>query len=368
MTVAPPVELFNPGSSRNLDILRAIAVSLVVQDHLFTYLGNPRYFGVFQPQLLGRFGVVLFFVHTALVLMASMDRQWTRSGRHRFLEIFFVRRGFRIFPVAVFALTAYVVFDLPGIISTGKLRTETVTMPRFVANLVLTQNIGSGVSLLAPMWSLAYEWQMYLALPLFYFLYRRSTSAMGVLAVWGTLALVAATYYGRIGRINNAPHFWKLPEWELYGPCFLAGVWAFFNVRQMKPKPILPAIALPLGIAAMFLPMMESSDFRRFIPASILVSLLIPYCREIKHGWISETARIVVRYSYSIYLFHLFAIWVAFIKLSGQGRPVQWVAFWVALAGVSVAGYHLIEHPMIRLGNKIAVRLEGNGRPIESPR
>jgi len=113
---------------------------------------------------------------------------------------------------------------------------------------------------------------------------------------------------------------------------------------------------------------METGDFRKFIPAALFMAILIPYCREIRLGWISETARILVRYSYSIYLLHLFAIWVAFVKFGGQSRPLQWIAFGVSLALVSVAGYHIIEHPMIQFGNRIAVWLEANHRPIESPR
>jgi peptidoglycan/LPS O-acetylase OafA/YrhL len=363
---APEVETFNPGSSRNLDILRAMAVALVVQDHLFGYFGNPRYFQVIQPALLGRFGVTLFFVHTALVLMASMDRQWTRSGRHRFLEIFFIRRGFRIFPLSVFVLLLYVVFDLPGNIGTAVTEQPAVTMPRFVANLFLAQNIGSGISLIATMWSLAYEWQMYLMLPLFYWMFRKSKTSVGVLAVWGALALLALTYYTRLGHFNKAHAFWKIPDWEVWGPCFLAGVWAFFTARHVRPRPPLPAIALPLGIATLFLPMMETHDQREYIPAALMVGLLIPYCREIKRGWVSETARVVVRYSYGIYLFHLFALWLAFVKLGGQSRSVQWVVFWAALAGASVAGYHLLEHPMIRACNWIAAWLERLGRPHSS--
>ena len=48
---------------------------------------------------LGRFGVLLFFVHTALVLMSSIERQGThRAG---WVRAFYVRRALRIYPLAV---------------------------------------------------------------------------------------------------------------------------------------------------------------------------------------------------------------------------------------------------------------------------
>jgi len=58
----------------NLDFLRAVAVLLVLADH------PGRHFQRFQFGSLGLFGVLLFFVHTSLVLTYSMQRSHLAGG------------------------------------------------------------------------------------------------------------------------------------------------------------------------------------------------------------------------------------------------------------------------------------------------
>ena len=71
--------------NRNLDVLRAVAVLCVFADHCVE-IGQPE---LPSARLLGRFGVLIFFVHTALVLLLSLQRhggsRWpapTVGGRH----------------------------------------------------------------------------------------------------------------------------------------------------------------------------------------------------------------------------------------------------------------------------------------------
>ena len=64
--------------SSNLDFLRSFAVLLVVSDHLMVYFGVHEG-SILRPRLCGLFGVFLFFVHTSLVLMYSLERQQERN-------------------------------------------------------------------------------------------------------------------------------------------------------------------------------------------------------------------------------------------------------------------------------------------------
>jgi peptidoglycan/LPS O-acetylase OafA/YrhL len=57
-------------NSANLDVLRATAVLMVFCHHLLEY----GYFSERRVSGLGQFGVLIFFVHTSLVLMMSMER------------------------------------------------------------------------------------------------------------------------------------------------------------------------------------------------------------------------------------------------------------------------------------------------------
>jgi peptidoglycan/LPS O-acetylase OafA/YrhL len=83
-------------SLRNLDVLRAMAVLSV----LFAHSTEVMTFGsdALRDTLdvrIGRFGVLLFFIHTALVLMMSLQRNSSTSR-------FYIQRVFRIYPLSLF--------------------------------------------------------------------------------------------------------------------------------------------------------------------------------------------------------------------------------------------------------------------------
>src|SRR5271166_1310398 len=83
--------------SANLDVLRAIAVMCVFFSHLFHFSrgGGETEFGWH----LGQLGVLMFFVHTSLVLMFSLERS---SGKDAGVFVpFYVRRAFRIYPLSM---------------------------------------------------------------------------------------------------------------------------------------------------------------------------------------------------------------------------------------------------------------------------
>jgi peptidoglycan/LPS O-acetylase OafA/YrhL len=62
-------------ASANLDLLRSLAVVFVVVSHLPEAAGVPVSNGTYHLQALGLLGVGIFFIHTTLVLMLSVDRQ-----------------------------------------------------------------------------------------------------------------------------------------------------------------------------------------------------------------------------------------------------------------------------------------------------
>ena len=91
--------------SPNLDFLRASAVLIVYLFHLIITT-NTR-----LPDYLGQFGVLLFFVHTSLVLMFSLERIEATEGS--FFLTFYLRRLFRIYPLSIFCVSVIVLFQLP---------------------------------------------------------------------------------------------------------------------------------------------------------------------------------------------------------------------------------------------------------------
>jgi peptidoglycan/LPS O-acetylase OafA/YrhL len=115
----------------------------------------------------GRWGVLIFFVHTCLVLSYSLERN---SAFWPFLA----RRVFRIYPLSVVVVLCVVALAIPVGFPGDHFSLPNREPSNVLLNLLLLQNISGGISVLAPLWSLPYEMQMYLLLPaLFYLISRR---------------------------------------------------------------------------------------------------------------------------------------------------------------------------------------------------
>src|SRR5947209_13081073 len=141
--------------SANLDLLRCTAVGLVYVFHLLLTLG-------YKPsQNMGRFGVLMFFVHTSLVLMMSIHRL-ERSGQGIFAA-FYLRRLFRLFPLSVFCVLTVWMLRLPRAPWWPQL--AYIDAGTLLSNLTLTMNMTYKEPLTSALWSLPYEAQMYVLLP-----------------------------------------------------------------------------------------------------------------------------------------------------------------------------------------------------------
>ena len=337
-------------SEPNLDLLRAFAVLCVVARHLLATLEVPAR-AWFQPQALGIFGVLIFFVHTSLVLMVSLERQERARpiSQPRLYAAFLIRRIFRIYPLSIAAvlLVYFVLIPLgdPTIHHAGIL--VAADRSTLVANLLLVQDVAGRPSILAPLWSLPAEVQMYLTLPALYFLGQaRGTKAI-LLGVWPATIVLAIVV-------------WKLDlplTVGRYAPCFVAGVLSvIFLLRARRP---LPFVAFPpalLAGAAVYMGLYSRIGLQAGlgIGATAALALLLPRFARMRSRRLRTASHVVAKYSYGIYLFHAPCIWVAFGKLAFLGTAGSMLALVVLIAATASAAYHLLEAPMIRVGQTLA--------------
>src|SRR5579863_866318 len=143
--------------SPNLDFLRSVAVLFVLCFHvlfLFEHRHSPYVARLGFFHSIGHWGVLIFFVHTSLVLMLSLERQQTRfPGKPSYLP-FLVRRVFRIFPLSIFIVVIVTALALPvGQIAGGRFEAVHLRWTGIVSNLLLTQNLSHTDSVLVPLWS-----------------------------------------------------------------------------------------------------------------------------------------------------------------------------------------------------------------------
>jgi peptidoglycan/LPS O-acetylase OafA/YrhL len=221
-------------------------------------------------------GVSFFFVHTCLVLMLSMHRA---PDAHR-ARSFLIRRAFRIYPLC---WTAIFLALATGLTDLSASRLHALGWRDILANLLLVQNLAktrNAVCVLGPLWSLPWEVQMYLVLPLFYIVLRRFQWLGTVFLIWAGSAILAV-----VGTQPRVPHL----GWSIFPPMFIAGMVAYrLLVRQEAQghRFAVPAWAWPLVVLILFVVAPLLADGREIYTPAVaainacncfLLSLAIPY-------------------------------------------------------------------------------------------
>lgn len=337
----------------NLDVLRAIAVGLVLADHVSETV-SPHIRVLLHPWdwHLGRLGVLAFFVHTSLVLMQSLERSHY-DGAAMFVS-FYVRRVFRIYPLSVLCVVAVLLFHVPRV--AWEAAPPVWTGSDIVSNLLLMQNLTRSPSVLAPLWSLPYELQMYVVLPFLFWLARRWPPLLV-----GWLGYAVAVLAGLVQPLIPGASRLSLAQ---YGPCFLAGVLAFALSKRVEPR--IPSSAWVPFLVGLFAVYVVVAGQLVTVHAPwlawtfcLVLGLLLPYFRQGVSRPAKVVAHHVAKYSYGIYLSHMVALWIGF----GTPGPASLVAGWFwfigALTVLSVAGYHLVERPLMEAGGRFSRRLCG---------
>jgi peptidoglycan/LPS O-acetylase OafA/YrhL len=332
--------------SRNLDLLRSAAVVFVVVYHLLLFFQSTA-LARGHLYAIGHWGVLLFFVHTSLVLMFSLERQVSHSPNNGLFGPFYARRLFRIFPLSVVVVLAVYLLHLPvAHLHDGGFRAVHLNLFELLSNLLLVQNITHTDSIIAPLWSLPYEMQIYLVLPVLFLIAHASRSAFKVSGIWILSVLAAA--------LSLKIHRYQISDLLIYLPCFVAGVIAYKLTESRTWD--WPFFGWPLMLAALTADYLRGPTLLRGWVCCLLLALAIPQFREMRAGWLSKMCQVVSRYSYGIYLTHFIAIWFAFVNLHSMPMAFRWIAFLVTLVIFPVLLYHTVESPMIALGRRWAVR------------
>lgn len=316
----------------NLDLLRAVAVALVLLSHV------PDFAGVawdFNYKTMGRMGVALFFVHTTLVLMMSLERHGPAAGP------FLVRRAFRIYPLAITAVicTALLLANTPRALSWDAI----------VSNVLLIQNITGHGSSPNPLWTLPYEVQMYLLLPALFVFITGSNPVRRIAGLYAVaLAAAALMWSGSVRHFSIG-----------FIPCFLPGAIAFVLMRRVTaqlPPWILFAV---VGAGVLAIPPLVDAGMQElplFWALCLAVGLTIPLCRQMTWRPACVASVSVATYSYGIYITHVFVMGLTL------GGTAHWAArgasFLIVQALVAWMVYRLVEAPGIRMGVRLADRLQ----------
>jgi len=354
-TVAPATTRVQPTRLpvNNLDVLRAIAVLAVLADHVLVTLGYERPFVVW----LGQAGVLAFFVHTSLVLMASLERDGG-PARESWVRRFYVRRALRVYPLTIAVILLAVALRAPAELPPASYTPRSLSV--VMSNLALVQNLAGRRDVLIVLWTLPLEIQMYAVLPACFLIARRETR------VWGMILLVAAgvacSAVYQWGRTPAHPFMVRLRLLQ-YVPCFLMGVVAYWLLRRRAGAPILPAWSWPLIVAGDILLVGLAWTAWGHGGTAIAIfcavlGLAIPLVRDARPSVLTRAANTVAVYSFGIYLLHMFALQLGFGVFRGQPAPVRLLITALVLCASCFAAYHLIEKPGIAFARRLLDRAD----------
>lgn len=335
---------------RNLDVLRAVAVLCVLANHV-GLLVHPPASVVALVTHIGNAGVQLFFVHTALVLMASLERQG--DDRH-WIGVFYLRRALRIYPLAIATVLLVVATGMPRLVPMIGGHAASSHWPASVvaANAALVQNLLDLPDVLGPFWTLPVEVDMYVLLP-FCFLVARRPSGRGMAAL--LVALVAASF---VTTASAVPGAWRLNVFQ-YGPCFFGGILAFHLLRSgARPARASWTLAVLLVAVIAAVPLLADTApvyLKLWLPC-LLLGLALPSIAELPLSTVTVVGKTIARYSYGIYLLHVPIFWFAFDVCRAVPLAVQIIIAVVGLFVVPWAAFHVIEQPAIRFGQQLTHR------------
>ena len=317
----------------NLDLMRAFAVILVLIDHTAYAAGHP-FFGPWDSAFVGLFGVYLFFVHTCLVLMWSLERK-------PHVLNFYIRRFFRIYPLAITAILVALLFHIPVAAGGGGFEWHSFSAATILSNLLLIQDVLHRPNIVGVLWTLTIEVQMYLLLPGLFFLAHREKKLWQLILRWALAVLELRAYLRTSGNI--------LPT---VIPDFLPGVIAYLAFQRFRAR--LPAWTFPVFLCLLLTVYMVHPSTASSWPVALILGLALPLFRQIAQPTLVSLSHNVAKYSFGIYLWHSFGMKLSFHFLARQHWTLQVAAELLFTAVVSVATYHLIEEPLIRVGNRVA--------------
>ena len=304
----------------------------VVVEHTLIALG-VRTLGPFPVPYLGVLGVLVFFVLTALVLMWSLER------RPHTLD-FYIRRWFRIYPLALAMIgIAWLLHVKVGVQPVH----ANPSLKEILVQATLLRM--SSTELIGVMWTLPYEVQMYVLLPVLFFFVRKNFSLWPLLLLWGLV--VEAT----VGVPSSGHNFAVALGY------FLPGVMAYVGFGRWKA--MLPGWLLPVFLAVMWAIFLYRFNFHKGWFFCLIIGLSLPLFQQMGSEWVLAPSRQIAKYSYGIYLTHPFAIVIGLYLLRGRSLTMRLLVELISLVVFPVLAYHLLEHPMILVGSRLAAKAEG---------
>jgi peptidoglycan/LPS O-acetylase OafA/YrhL len=354
----------DPDHLRTLDGWRAVAILLVIVDHVYMSFRDVMPDGLrpsFSEQAVidtGLLGVHIFFGISGFLITSRLMAEWRRSGGIS-LRKFYLRRLFRIFPAAWAFLAVMGLLALAGALP--------ITRGHWLAALCGYANYTHAERswYLGHFWSLAVEEHFYLVWPTLLLLFgiRRgayvSAALLLLVPIWRAVdfrfqyhAMPDGLFWGRTDI--NADY--------LAAGCTAALLLGHERVRELAQRHLTGWRwgAVGLGVLGTTYAMPHSwiltlglmSVTACLIPPMLVGTVLHP-TSPVSRVLETRPMRWIGRLSYSIYLWQqLFLVWTP--SQLPVLRTLQHFPLNVGLAfGAACLSHYMVEQPLIQIGRQL---------------
>lgn len=334
---------------RSLDLLRALAIVLVITAHSVLAYGAPA---SLAPLQLGGTGVDLFFVLSGWLLGTQLIRELSQTGSID-LPRFWLRRWMRTLP-AYYAVLLFTMLQQVLMHPENRVRYD---------YLVFLQNYATQMPYFAVSWSLCVEEHFYLLVGPVLLLLARLGSYRWIPV---TLLLAAPLAFRLLGWFGSSE------QTHVHCDGCMLGV-ALAVCRERAPRwwalltraaPVLAGIGLglyALNFVARWWPALGIHDYDKAVYALIFGSCVVLVSRNV---WWQENmyvpgARYVALRAYSLYLLHPEVL--ALLKRFASGLPfvLFYLAVWIGSCVLAEALYRIVEKPIMDARDRFAAARHG---------
>ena len=354
-----------------IDLLRGLAVSVVVLYHFFELLGlhnSPYYPFVIS---IGQIGVPLFFVISGYLIYRSVDYSISKNGIKKGLKQYTFHRLFRILPAYYFNF--FIVFILAlYIFGTMDTWSSTFTYKQILSHLTFTSYFlyqTSGLGINGAYWTLSIEMLWYILAPLL-FIYLKKDRYFFILFILAFFYLwcIDLGLFDFIFHLDKSASNYmaklfffsfQLPGQMIY---FIAGIYIYkYSIGQYSIIPLLQYILFILIIGIfIFLSnqrfFLESFLVRNAFTLLAVTSLFIVFYRHKRKelhllAWIGKI-------SYSLYLWHMPLLFLMklFMQIKDFSLAGITPVFLILLFIISSLSYYLIEEGGFNLRRKFEAK------------
>jgi peptidoglycan/LPS O-acetylase OafA/YrhL len=361
-----------------LDGLRFCAFLLVFLHHSPVFPGGSRAAAALSES--GWVGVDLFFVLSAYLLVTLLRREYAATGAID-LRKFFVRRVLRIWPLFfAYVGACFLFFVATGGEEPAMVIRRTIGQLLFADNfLTVADRAYSPLPFTQHLWTIAFEEQVYLFLPLLF------AAAMWLRRYRAWFAVVAAVVLLSQPLLRSGADYDQLAVWllpYLHFDTVFAGILLGVGAGAALPRRVPGDILVAIGLFVVGFVMLESHGSARLalLPDSFIdmFTLLAAAFALIVLGCLDDgsmIARLLARppvvflgrISYGLYVWH----WIGVRVVPGlvqasfpeytdwNSALLDWFSAVVPAAVVTVAAaaasYVLLERPFLRLKGRFTV-------------